>query len=141
VNRALSLAFGFVMVAATAFAADDQALIAAALCALAVLVGSVFRPAATIAVLLAGAALVLDDAPALMAALAGLCATCYLVLRHTDAVSAPTVIGAVAFTTLALAAASVPSTLPWVPLVTPLTVLALVVFATRPFWADGSSAR
>jgi hypothetical protein len=138
-NRALSAAFGFVMVAATALAADDWALIAAVLSAVAVLAAMVFRPAATVAVVLAGAALVLDDASAMIAALAGLCAAGYLVLRHTDAVSAPTVIGAVAFSAVGLAVTLLPVDLPWVPLVAPLAVLTLVVFVSRPFWADRSS--
>jgi hypothetical protein len=135
-NRALSTAFGLVMVAAAAFQADDAALVAAGLAALAVLAGAAFRPAATLAVLLAATVLVLDEAPAMLAALSGLCAACYLVLRHTAAITSPSVIGAVGFSAVALAAVSVPMELPWVPLVAPLAVLTLVVFATRPFWAD-----
>jgi hypothetical protein len=135
-NRALSSAFGLVMVAAAAVGADDAALIAAGLAALAVLAGSVFRPAATLAVLLTAAALVLDDAPAMLAAVAGLCAAGYLVLRHTAAITPPTVIGALSFSVATLAAVSVPIELPWAPLVAPLAVLTLVVFATRPFWAN-----
>jgi hypothetical protein len=137
-NRAISTAFGLVMVAAAAVGADDAALIAAALSAFAVLVGTVFRPAATLAVLLAGAGIVLDDAPAMLAVLTGLCAACYLVLRHTAVMTAPTVVGAVGFSAVALAAVSVPMELPWLPLVAPLAVLTVVVFATRPFWADRS---
>jgi len=141
-NRALSTAFGLVMVAATAVQADDAAMIAAALAVLAVLVGNAFRPAATLAVLLAAAALVLNEAPVVLAALSGLCAACYLVLRHTAVITAPTVIGAVGFTAAGLMAVSLPLELPWVPLVAPLAVLALVALATRPFWADrGSSER
>ena len=138
-NRALSTAFGLVMVAAAAVQADDAALIAAGLAVLAVLVGNVFRPTATLAVLLAAAVLILNDAPAMLAALAGLCAACYLVLRHTVAITAPTVIGAVGFTVVGLAAVSLPMQLPWVPVVAPLAVVALVALATRPFWADRSA--
>jgi hypothetical protein len=103
------------------------------------LVGNIFRPAATLAVLAAGAALVLNEAPAMLAALAGLCAACYLVLRHTASMTAPTVIGAVGFTAVGLAAVSLPLELPWVPLIAPLAVLTLVALATRPFWADRGS--
>ena len=138
-NRALSTAFGLVMVAAAAVQADDAALIAAGLAVLAVLVGNVFRPTATLAVLLAAAVLILNEAPAMLAALSGLCAACYLVLRHTVAITAPTVIGAVGFTVVGLAAVSLPMQLPWVPVVAPLAVVALVALATRPFWADRSA--
>jgi hypothetical protein len=137
-NRALSTAFGLVMVAAVAVQADDAALIAAGLAVLAVLVGNVFRPTATLAVLLA-AVLILNEAPAMLAALSGLCAACYLVLRHTVAITAPTVVGAVGFTAVGLAAVSLPMQLPWVPVVAPLAVVALVALATRPFWADRSA--
>ena len=138
-NRALSTAFGLLMVAAAAVAADDAALVLAALATLAVLVGNVFRPAATLAVLLAAAALVLNESPAMLAALAGLCAACHLVLRHSAAITAPTVIGAVGFTALILAAVSLPLELPWTPLLAPLVVMALVALVTRPFWAQRQS--
>ena len=133
-NRALSTAFGLVMIAAAAVQADNAAMILAGVATLAVLVGNIFRPAATLAVLMAAGALVLNDAPAMLAALSGLCAACYLVLRHTAVITAPTVIGAVGFTAVGLAAVSVPLQLPWVPLVAPLAVLALVALSTRPFW-------
>jgi hypothetical protein len=133
-NRALSTAFGLVMIAAAAVQADDAALIAAGLATLAVLVGNIFRPVATLAVLMSAAVLVLTDAPAMLAALSGLCAACYLVLRHTAIITAPTVIGAVGFTAAVLAAVSLPLQLPWVPLAAPLAVIALVALASRPFW-------
>ncbi|MGV0791969.1 hypothetical protein [Mycolicibacterium sp. XJ1819] len=135
-NRALSAAFGLLMVAAAAVDADDAALVTAALAVLAVLAGIVFRPAATLAVVLTAAALALDDTSAMLAATSGVCAVGYLVLRYTTAVPAPTMIGAVAFTCAALAAVSIPWQLPWVPLLAPLVVLSIVVVATRPFWAD-----
>jgi hypothetical protein len=134
-NRALSTAFGLLMVASAAVQADDTALIAAVLAALAVLVGTVFRPAATAAVLLVAAVIVLDDAPPVIAALCGLSATGYLVLRHTTAAAAPTVVGAVGFSAAALVAVSVPIELPWLPLAAPLVVLTLVVLVSRPYWA------
>jgi hypothetical protein len=57
------------------------------------------------------------------------------VLRHTSAMSSPTVLGAVGFTAAGLAAASLPIQLPWVPLLAPLAVLLIYVVVTRPFWA------
>lgn len=134
--RAIAAAFGLVMVAAAAVQADGAALIAAGLAALAVLAGSVIRRNATLAVLLAAAAIVLADTPPMLAALCGLSAAGYLVLRHTAAATGPTLIGAVGATTVTLAAVSIPMQLPWVPLVAPIAVLTLVVLVTRPFWAD-----
>jgi hypothetical protein len=135
-NRALSTAFGLMMIAAAVIQADDASLIAAGFATLAVLVGNIFRPAATLAVLLAAAALVLNESPAMLGALSGLCAACYLVLRHTATITAPTVIGAVGFTAVGLMAVTLPLELPWVPLLAPLTVVALVALVTRPFWTQ-----
>ena len=42
----------------------------------------VFRPAATLAVLLSVATIVLSDPPLVFVALSGLCAAAYLVCRH-----------------------------------------------------------
>jgi hypothetical protein len=123
------------MVASAAAQADRPGVIAAVAAAAAVLAGSVFRPAATVAVLLTASVIVLADVPAVLTATSGLCAAAYLVLRHTAAVTAPTVIGAVGFTAAGLAAASLPIQLPWVPLLAPLAVLVLYVLVTRPFWA------
>jgi hypothetical protein len=135
VTRAVSAAFGLVMVASAAVQADRPGLIAAIVAAAAVLVGSVFRPAAAVAVLLTVAMIVLADAPPVLTGTSGLCAAAYLVLRHTVAVTSPTVVGAVGFSAAGLAAASVPIQLPWVPLLAPLAVLVLFVLMTRPFWA------
>jgi hypothetical protein len=139
--RAVSTAFGLVMVAASAVQADDPSLVAASLAAVAVLAGMVFRPAATLAVLLTAAVVVLDDAPPMLAALSGLCAAAYLVLRHTVTATAPTVVGAVGFTAAGLAATSLPVQLPWVPLLAPLAVFVVYVLVTRPFWADQDTRR
>jgi hypothetical protein len=135
VTRAVSTAFGLVMVASAAVQADGPGLVAAVVAAAAVLAGSVFRPAATVAVLLTVAAIVLADAPPVLTATSGLCAAAYLVLRYTVTVTSPTVLGAVGFTAAGLAAASLPFQLPWVPLLAPLAVLVLYVLVTRPFWA------
>jgi hypothetical protein len=134
VTRAVSMAFGLVMVASAAVQADRPGLIAAVAASAAVLAGSVFRPAAAIAVLLTVSVIVLADAPPVLTATSGLCAAAYLVLRHTAAVTSPTVVGAVGFSAAGLAAASLPIQLPWVPLLAPLAVLVLFVLMTRPFW-------
>ncbi|HKP39907.1 hypothetical protein [Mycobacterium sp.] len=139
--RAISTSFGLVMVAAAAVGADGPALVGAAVAAVAVLAGNVFRAAATLAVLIGVAVIVLADAPPMLAALSGLCAAAYLVLRHTATATAPTVLGAVGFATAGLAAASIPVQLPWVPLVAPVAVLVIFVLVTRPYWADRSTRR
>ncbi|MGX9788910.1 hypothetical protein [Mycobacterium sp. MMS18-G62] len=141
VSRAISTSFGLVMVAAAAIGADGPALVAAAIAAVAVLTGNVFRPAATLAVLVDVAVIVLSDAPPMLTALSGLCATAYLVLRHTAAATAPTVLGAVGFAIAGLAAVSIPVQLPWVPLLAPVAVLAVYVMVTRPYWADRATRR
>jgi hypothetical protein len=135
ITRAVSTAFGLMMVASAAVQANNPGLVAAVVAAAVVLAGSVFRPAATIAVLLTVAVIVLADTPPVLVATSGLCAAAYLVLRHTPAVSSPTVLGAVGFTAAGLAAASLPIELPWVPLLAPLAVLLIYVVVTRPFWA------
>jgi hypothetical protein len=136
VARAVSTAFGLVMVASAAVGADRPGLVVAVAAAAAVLTGNIFRPAATIAVLLVVAVVALADAPPVLAATAGLCGAVFLVLRHSATVTSPTVLGAVGFTATGLAATSLPIHLPWVPLIAPLAVLVLYVLVTRPFWTS-----
>jgi hypothetical protein len=135
-TNALSAAFGLAMVAATAIQADGPALVAAGFAAVAVLAGMLFRPVATLAVLITVTAIVLADVPPMLAALSGLCGAAYLTLRHGAIPTAPTVVGAVGFTLAGLAAASVPVQLPWLPLIAPLAVLALYILVIRPFWSE-----
>ena len=81
----LSTSFGLMMVAAAGFQTTGVALVVAMVAGVAVLAGIVLRVAATVAVLSAAAAIVISDAPPMLAALAGLSAACYLVLRYTEA--------------------------------------------------------
>jgi hypothetical protein len=138
--RALALAFGLVMVELAGLGSHGPALAAAAGAVVAVGVGMVFRPAATLAVLLTVCTIGLSDPPSLPAALSGLSAAAYLLCRHAVGTpvgsvlgSWPTIVGAVGFTFVGLVAASFPLQLPWLPLVAPLAVLAIYVLATRPF--------
>jgi hypothetical protein len=108
---------------------------------LAVAAGVPLRGAATLAVSLSVATIVLASPPAVLAAVSGLSAAAYLVCRHAvgprpAAVigSWPTIIGAVAFTFVGLVATSFPVHLPWLPLAAPFGVLAIYLVATRPFW-------
>ena len=140
-NRALSTAFGLVMIAASVVQADGAALVAAGLAVVVVLVSMVFRPAATVAVLITGAVIVIAGAPPMLAALSGLSAAGYLVLRHTVVATGPTVVGAVGFTAVGLGAASLPMELPWVPMLAPLAVVVAYVLVTRPFWLEADTRR
>ncbi|WP_231983649.1 hypothetical protein [Mycobacterium sp. E2733] len=106
----------------------------------AVLAGTAFRPAATLAVLLSVLTITLSDPPLVFVALSGLSAAAYLVCRHAVGGSAgavlgswPTAVGAVGFTFAGLVATSFPLQLPWLPLAAPLAALAVYVLAARPF--------
>jgi hypothetical protein len=94
------------------------------------------------------AAIVLSNPAPMLAAVSGLCAAAYLVLRHAaasgtglDTVSGPTMIGAVGFTFAGLVAAAFPLRLAWLPLVAPLAIFAIYVLATRPFLRDENLPR
>jgi hypothetical protein len=141
--RVLSMASGLLMVAAAGIGSHGPAfwgISVAALAVLAVLVGTVFRQVATLAVLLTVSAIVLSNPAPTLAAASGLSAAAYLVLRHAAAsgtglaiVSGPTMIGAMAFTLVGVVATAFPVQLPWLPLLAPLAALAIYVLATRPF--------
>ncbi|WP_205876869.1 hypothetical protein [Mycobacterium camsae] len=136
-TRVFSVAFGLLMVAAAAIGSHGLPLMAAAAAVLAVGFGTVFRSAATVAVLLVIIVIVVSEPSHVLAALSGLCAAAYLVSRHAsgDVVTGswPTIVAAVGFTFAGLVATSFPVQVPWLPLVAPLAVLAIYVLATRPF--------
>jgi hypothetical protein len=73
-----------------------------------------------------------------VAAIAGLAATIYLVLRHARggdaamALTAPTVLGALGLSAVAVLGATIALALPWVPLVAPLAVVAIYVTVVAP---------
>lgn len=140
----LSSAFGLVMAAAAGLQTTGQALVLAAVSAVAVLAAIAVRIAATAAVMSSAAAIVLSSAPPMLAALAGLSAACYLVLRHTEGgatrvigASAPAMLAALGFTFVGVLAASLPFELPWLPLLAPLAVFGIYVLVTRPFYRAG----
>jgi hypothetical protein len=139
--RTLSVAFGLLMVAAAAVGARGPALAPVAVAVAAVVVGARVAGAATFAVGCVVVLLVLSDPPPMVAALAGLSATAYLVLRHTahveDSASWPTVAGAVGFSALGLTAMAIPADVAWLPLVAPVAVLAIYVIAIQPYVAGG----
>ncbi|WP_096438153.1 hypothetical protein [Mycobacterium shigaense] len=136
----LATVFGLLMAGAPAVGAHGMALATGAAAVLAIGAGIVFRPAATLAVLLAAATIVLAGPSQLLVALSGLCAAAYLVCRHAvgprpaDVLGSwPTIVAALGFTLVGLVATSFPVQLPWLPLAAPLGVLAIYVVATRPF--------
>lgn len=136
----LSTACGLVMVAAVGIGSHGGALIAATAAVVAVVAGIAFRQVATLAVLLIVAVIMLSDPVAPLAAVAGLSAALYLVLRHAagsgtglDGVSVGTLVGATGFTFAGLVATAFPLQLPWLPLLAPLAVFAVYLLATRPF--------
>lgn len=132
-TRALSLAFGLLMVAAETLQGDRLALMISAGALVAVVVGLVWRMAATLAVVATAAALAVSGPSPVIAALAGLAAMVYLVLRHatsgdaSGSLTMPTVLGALGLTAAAVAGAAIPLSLPWVPLIAPLAVVAIYV--------------
>jgi hypothetical protein len=132
--RALSFAFGLVMVAAATVQTHGAATVFAVVALLAVVVGLASRAAAVLAVLATVAVLAISDPAPLTAALAGVAATLYLVLRHAHpaSLSVPTVLGAVGLSAVAVLGTAVPVALPWVPLVAPLAVVVIYVLVLAP---------
>jgi hypothetical protein len=136
----LSAACGLLMVGAVGIGSHGPALVAATSAVVAVVAGTLFRPVATLAVLLTVVVIALSDAAATLAAVSGLSAAVYLVLRHAagsraglDSVSGATPVGAVGFTFAGLVATAFPLQLPWLPLLAPLAAFAVYLLATRPF--------
>jgi hypothetical protein len=140
--RAFSTAFGLLMAAAAAFQADGLAIVAVMLAVIAVLAGLQFRAGATLAVLLAVAAIAISDPSPLFAALSGLSATAYLLLRHAVGSRAgvtttgPTVVAVMGFTLAGLLATLVPTQVPWLPLLAPLLMVGIYALVVRPFLAE-----
>lgn len=134
-NRFVSAPFGMLMTAAAAVDAAGPALIAVAIAAVAVVAGLYLRAAATAAVLAAVSAIAMSEPQPLLAALSGLSAAAYLVLRHAT-MTRPTVIGLIGFAAVGIIATTVPASSAWLPLLAP--VAAVVVFAVLigPFFAD-----
>lgn len=128
----LPSAFGFLMVGAAAFRADGPAVVVAVVAVAAVVASAWWRPAATVAVLLAVATVVLAESAPMHTSLAGLAAAVYLVLRHTDP-TVPTMAFAVGFAVVVAVAVALPVQVAWLPLAAPLALLAGYLLALRPF--------
>jgi hypothetical protein len=139
-RRALSTAFGLLMVAATALVAEGPSLVGAALAVVAVLFGIRFAGAATLAVMISVVVALLADAPPMSTALAGIAAAAYLVLRYSSSVesvvTAPTAVGALGFSAIGLGATVIPVSVPWLPLAAPVAVLVSYVIVVKPLLAQ-----
>ena len=114
-------AFGILMVLTAARPAGLIGIVVLALSAAALLAGLFYRRAATVAVLLSIGAMALADPSPFFAAVSGLSAAAYLVLRYADdsdavAVTMPTAVGLLGFTAAGLAATAVDIPVKWVPL-------------------------
>jgi hypothetical protein len=136
----LSATCGLLMVGAVGIGSHGPVRVAAVSALVAVLVGTVFRQVATLAVLLTVAVIALSDPTATLAAASGLSAAVYLVLRHAagtdaglDGVSGATLVGTVGFAFAGVVATAFPLQLPWLPLLAPLAAFAVYLLATRPF--------
>jgi hypothetical protein len=138
VHRILSPAFGVMMIAAAEPQPHHLAAWTAGLAIAAVLFGVRFSWAATLAVLLTALALAASGPPPLLAVTSGLCATVYLVLRHTSIPNsaAPTRASVLAASSFGLVAAIValsPVDVAWLPVLAPFGLLAAFVIATQPY--------
>lgn len=133
-ERAIPVAVGLLMVAATVPEAPQAALVAAAISGLLVVVGSRYETAAVPAVLATLAALVIGYPSATMAALSGTAAAIYvLTTARLATLTRPSVIGAVVCTGIALVAASIPIAVAWLPLLAPIAIVLLFAGLARPF--------
>ena len=135
-NQFVSAGFGVVMVAAAAVDARGPALLVAAAAGVAVLAGLYVRAAATAAVLAVVCAIALSEPQPMLAALSGLSAAAYLVLRHAT-ITRPTVIGLVGFTAVGVVATTAGTAgLSWLPLLAPVAAVVLFLLLTGPFARD-----
>jgi len=139
----LSTACGLLMVAAAGVGTHGTARVMAVSALVAVTTAVLVRQVATIAVLLTVAVIAVTGPAAIVAAVAGLSAAVYLVLRHgaasgigLDSVSVATLASILGFTLSGLVATTFPLQLPWLPLLAPLAVFAIYLLATRPFLRD-----
>ena len=136
----LATAFGTLMIAAAGVQPGTGTIGLSVAAVIAVVAGVSIRPAAVLAVGLTVAVIAFADPPPVLAALSGLAAVGYLLLRfavgaRTPTVTRPALLGALGFAVLGVAAASIPVDLPRLPLVAPLVLLAIYVVVTLPFTA------
>lgn len=135
--RVVSTGFGVLMVAAAAVGTHGPAAVVSMAALAAVGAGLLFRAAATGAVLLTVVALALSDAAPVVAALSGLSAATYLLMRHAAGsgvvtMTRPTLVAMLGFTAAGAIATTLNLDLPWLPLLAPPAVVAIYVLALSP---------
>jgi hypothetical protein len=133
----LSTGFGVLMVAVAGVQAHGTAVIVTVLALAAVVAGLVFRAAATGAVLLTVGAVAVSDSLPLVAALSGLSAATYLLLRHAAGtgvvtLTRPTLIAMLGFTLVGVVGTAVNLDLPWLPLLAPPVAVVIYALALSP---------
>lgn len=133
----MSTGFGVLMVAAAGVPAHGTAVVVSMVALGAVGAGLLVRTAATGAVLLTVVVLAVADPPPIFAALSGLSAAVYLLLRHAVGagvvtMTRPTLIAMLGFTLAGVVATAVDIDLPWLPLLAPPAVVAIYVLALVP---------
>lgn len=138
-RRLVAALFGVAMTATAAVGADNLGLVAVTAALIAILVGLYVRGTAPVAVLGAVCAVALTQPHPMVAAASGVCAAAYLVLTHAPLTRA-TAGGVAGFAAVGALATMVPASVPWLPLVGPLLVVAVVGVALRPF-VDVDAAR
>ncbi|MDT5081754.1 MAG: hypothetical protein QOJ80_6391 [Mycobacterium sp.] len=134
----LTALFGVAMVAATVPQTHWLALWTAGLAIAAVLTGVRFRSAATVAVLLTALTLAISTPSLMLSAVSGLCATGYLVMRHTSGpISAgptrATAGASMGFSAVSAIVAAVPFDVAWLPLVAPFGLLGAYALVIHPY--------
>lgn len=139
-------AFGILMVITAVRPSGPIGLAALGLSAVTLLAGLFIRQAAPAAVVVSVGAMALADPTPVFAAVSGLSAAAYLLLRYavsdggpgSDAVTltVPTAIGLIGFTAAGLAASVIGPQLAWVPLLAPLIAMAILILVALPLWAD-----
>lgn len=136
--------FGALMVAAAGRPSEPWGLVLVGLAAVAVGVAPFFRPAAVAAAALSIAAIALGDSTALFAALSGLSAAAYLVIRYADGppavtLTVPTVVAMVVFTVAGVVATAIGPQGTWIVLLAPAIVAAILIAVAAPLISGTAS--
>jgi len=133
-----STGFGVLMVAVAAVGAHGPAAVVSMTALAVVGAGLLFRAAATAAVLLTVVALALSDTTPVVAALSGLSAATYLLMRHAAGsgvvtMTRPTLVAMLGFTAAGAIGTTVNLDVPWLPLLAPPAAIAIYVLVLGPY--------
>ena len=136
-----SSVFGILMVLTAARPTGPIGVAALGLSAVSLMLSLFVRRAAMVAVLLCIGAMAIAEPSPFFAAVSGLSAAAYLVLRYAEdseaaAFTVPTVLGMLGFTAAGVAATAVSLQVKWVPLLAPTVVVAVLILVAMPLWGD-----